>query len=140
MNSKQKKSLRLPARIENLEKLIDCILEEVKKAGIGPKPASDIHLAADEACTNAISYAYPPGEEKDIEVTCSRTPEEFTVTIRDWGKPFNPLQTSPPNLDLELEERPVGGLGIFLMKKFADRIDYRREDDSNLLTIIKKTG
>ena len=123
MNADQTKRLRLPARLENLEDLIDFILEEVKRAKIGPKAASDIHLAADEACTNAISYAYPPGKEKDIEVTCSRKPEEFSVTIRDWGKPFDPLQAPPPDLDLELEERPVGGLGVFLMKKFADGID-----------------
>ena len=60
-----------------------------------------------------------------------------TITIRDWGHTFNPLELPPPDLNLDINERPIGGLGIYLMKKFTDRLEYRREDDSNILTIIK---
>mgnify|MGYP006291027597 CR=1 FL=1 len=139
MNSEVTRSIRLPARVKNLEKLMEFILNLLKETGIGEKEASDIHLAADEACTNVINYAYPEDAKKDIEVTFRNRADAIEIEIRDWGRPFNPLQAPPPDLNLELEERPIGGLGIFLMKKFTDRVEYRREDGSNLLTIVKNT-
>ncbi len=129
--------IRLPAHLENLEKLIDFSLSCLKSAGIKKETASEIHLAVDEACTNTIKYAYPSGETGDIELSCILNHRSATIVIRDWGPPFNPLDMPPPDLRLDIDERPIGGLGIYLMKKFSDRIDYRREDDSNILTITK---
>ncbi len=134
------KTIRVPARLENLEKLVDFVIGCLECSGIPPQAVSDIHLAVDEACTNTIKYAYPEGEKGEIELTCGADGSTVTVTIRDWGAPFNPLEAPPPDLSLDIEDRPVGGLGIFLMKKFSDRLEYRRENDSNLLTIIKKAG
>ena len=132
------KTIRLPARIENLERLVDFVLSALRQGGAGEKTVADLHLAVDEACTNCVSYAYPEGEPGEIELTCRIGPKKFEISIRDWGRPFNPLKTPPPDLDLDLEDRPIGGLGVFLMKKFSDRLEYRREEDSNLLTIIKR--
>jgi len=129
--------LRLPARLENLEKLIDFTLSCLKSAGIDKEIVSEIHLAVDEACTNTIKYAYSAGAPGDIELSCLLDHRSATVIIRDWGPPFNPLDMPPPDLSLDIDERPIGGLGIYLMKKFADRLHYRREDGSNILTIIK---
>ncbi|MFH1039364.1 MAG: ATP-binding protein [PVC group bacterium] len=140
MISEAAKTIRVPARLENLEKLVDFIIGCLECSGV-PQPAiSDIHLAADEACTNTITYAYPAGERGDIELSCAVSGGTITVTIRDWGVPFNPLQAPSPDIGLDIEDRPIGGLGIFLMKKFSDRLEYRRVDGSNLLTIIKKAG
>ena len=137
LDKNPKKIIRLPARLENLEQLIDFALSCLKAAGIDKENASGIHLAVDEACTNIIKYAYADGLAGDIELTCLLDRQLAIVTIRDWGRPFNPLKMSPPDLNLDIDERPIGGLGIYLMKKFSDRIEYRRENDSNLLTIIK---
>lgn len=130
--------IRLPARRENLEKLIDFILSIIKSAGINKETAAEIHLAVDEACTNSIKYAYPDGPAGDIELSCRLDRRLATVTIRDWGLAFNPMELPPPDLNLDIADRPIGGLGIYLMKKFSDRLEYRRENDSNFLTIIKK--
>ena len=135
-----KMTIRLPARLENLEKLIDNILSCLKSAGIHQGAASEIHLAVDEACTNVIRYAYPSGQTGDIEVSCIPDQRSVIITIRDWGRPFNPLKFPAPDLNLDIDERPIGGLGVYLMKKFSDRLEYRRENDSNLLTIVKDIG
>lgn len=138
MTAAIEKSIRLPARIANLEKLVDFTLGILRQGGIGERALSDLHLAIDEACTNCCSYAYPGGEPGEVELTCRIGPEEINITIRDWGRPFNPLETRPPDLNLDLEDRPIGGLGIFLMKKFSDRLEYRREEGANVLTIVKR--
>jgi anti-sigma regulatory factor (Ser/Thr protein kinase) len=137
LSNNNKMIIRLPARLENLEKLIDFTLSCLKSAGINKEIASEIHLAVDEACTNTIKYAYSAGATGDIELSCLLDHRSATVIIRDWGPPFNPLEMPPPDLSLDIDERPIGGLGIYLMKKFTDRLEYRREDDSNILTIIK---
>jgi len=138
LEKNKKMIIRVPARLENLEELINSTLSYLKGAGITGETASGIHLAVDEACTNSIKYAYPEDRGGDIELSCRIDHGLATVTIRDWGYPFNPLDMPPPDLNLDIDKRPVGGLGIYLMKKFSDRIEYRRENDSNLLTIVKK--
>ncbi len=138
MDQTLEKTIRLPARIENLERLVDFALAALRQSGAAEKTVADLHLAVDEACTNCISYAYPAGRPGAIELTCRTGPEEVAVVIRDWGRPFNPLKTVPPDLTLDLEDRPIGGLGVFLMKKFSDRLEYRREGGANVLTISKK--
>ncbi len=131
------KTIRLPARIANLEKLVDFTIGVLREGKIGERTVSDLHLAVDEACTNCCSYAYPGEEPGEVELTCRIGPEEIRIAIRDWGRPFNPLEARPPDLTLDIEDRPIGGLGIFLLKKFSDRLEYRREQDANVLTIVK---
>jgi len=140
LKEKEKMTIRLPAHLDYLEDLINSTLSYLRSAGIAGETASEIHLAVDEACTNSIKYAYPEDRRGDIELSCQIDHGLATITIRDWGYPFNPLDMPPPDLNLDIDTRPVGGLGIYLMKKFSDRLEYRREDGSNLLTIIKKLG
>lgn len=135
---KEKETIRLPARVKNLEKLIDFLIAALKAVGVPEKIVSDIHLIVDEGCTNVINYAYPPGEPGDIELSCAVKDGIAAITIRDWGAPFDPINVAAPDLSLDIDERPIGGLGVFLMKKFSDRLEYRRKEDTNLLTIIKK--
>ncbi len=138
MDEQQENTIRLPARIDNLEKLVNFALAALHRCGASGQIISDFQLAIDEACTNCVSYAYPEGESGEIELTCRNRPGEVEVIIRDWGQPYNPLKTPPPDLNLALEDRPIGGLGVFLMKKFSDRLEYRREKGANVLTIVKK--
>ena len=140
MTAAIKKSIRRPARIEHLEEIVDFVLATLRENGIAERITSDLHLAVDEACTNCCSYAYPAGRGGDVELTVRISPEEVAVIIRDWGEPFNPLKAAAPDLSLDLDDRPIGGLGIFLLKKFSDRVEYRREEGANVLTIVKKIG
>jgi serine/threonine-protein kinase RsbW len=131
------KKIKAQAVLKNLEKLIDFTISAARSAGGDDEKISDVHLAVDEACTNIINYAYPKGEEGEIEITCSLSKTSFLVRIRDWGRPFDPTKTPPPDLELDLDHRPIGGLGIFLMKKFSDELRFRRENNSNCLEIVK---
>ena len=105
-------------------------------AAIIPK----VLLAVDEACTNIILYAYP--ERKGyIRLACCLNHNDFVISIRDKGKPFNPCSVPPPELDVNLDDRRVGGLGIYFMRKFMDEISYRYDPKiGNQLTMRKHVG
>lgn len=103
-------------------------------------------LMLEEALVNVVSYAYPTGERGDIEVVAtSVTPaegdRELTVEIIDSGAPFDPTAAAAPDTEASLEERPIGGLGIFLIRSLASRVDYRRENGRNHFSFtLKKTS
>lgn len=138
MKTEEPKTLKLPARLENLERLMEFAIAAARRAGLDEVCTSDLHLAADEACTNIINYAYPPGSPGEIELEPSCREGIFALLIRDRGRPFNPLLAPEPDLGAGIEERAVGGLGIFLMKKSCDGMEYRRRDGANELTLGKK--
>ena len=103
-----------------------------------PDDAAQINLVLDELVSNVIKYGYDDAREHQIDVTVTVDADVITIAIEDDGKPFNPLQAPAPNLDLSVEERPIGGLGVFLVRSIADAIDHRRDRDRNIVTVTKK--
>lgn len=98
-----------------------------------------VRLALEEVLENVVSYAYADGQGYlDAETILDREHEVLRIVIRDSGIPFNPLLKADPDLSLPLEERPVGGLGIFLCKQLMDGVSYCHEDGCNVLTLVKK--
>jgi anti-sigma regulatory factor (Ser/Thr protein kinase) len=95
------------------------------------------NLAIEEFVTNSIKYGYEDANEHVIEVSLSLSNGELAMTLTDDGRAFNPLQAPPPDLHLAVEERPVGGLGIYLVRKMSDRMEYAREGTRNRLTFHK---
>ena len=98
---------------------------------------SRINLVLDELVSNIIKYAYDDQQEHQILVTIAIDGDLLTISVDDDGKPFNPLDAPAPDLDLSIEERPIGGLGLFLVRSIVDTIEYRRERDHNILTVTK---
>ncbi len=102
---------------------------------------NQIDLAVEELYVNIAHYAYQP-EKGDVEVECELSEENdnqiFRITFKDSGKPFDPLARKDPDITLSAEERGIGGLGIFLTKKFMDSVEYEYTNNCNVLT-IKKT-
>lgn len=99
---------------------------------------SQLELAVEEIFVNIALHAYPPtGGEVAINCGVEESMMKVTITFTDGGVPFDPLQTSDPDLTIPLDERPIGGLGIFLVKKNVDGISYRRREGKNILTIEK---
>jgi serine/threonine-protein kinase RsbW len=101
----------------------------------------DLQLALEEAVTNVMKYAYrganiPPGEQR-IAVHLEAGDNEAGAVIEDDGTPFDPLSLPPPDFDVPLEDMPVGGLGIHLVRQVMDHVEYRRQDGRNRL-ILKK--
>jgi len=119
--------------------LLDSFLEKLsEKWEAVAKYTFNINLALEEAITNIINYAYKDNNEHLINLDFSLENSELKITITDDGIEFNPLLKEDPNTELSLEERKIGGLGIFFVKKIMDNIDYERINNKNILTLIKK--
>lgn len=96
-----------------------------------------IKLALEEAVTNVILYAYPEKVDQDIRIDMNYENKRLTIVITDTGIAFNPLERQEPDLTLSLEERPIGGLGIYLVKQLMTEVTYNRSDGKNILTMTK---
>lgn len=133
---KRRLTLRNDLRqIPRLEGFLEEIFGSVK---VTPEISSGVNLALEEAVSNVMKYAYAPGSEGfvDIEALVRRGSLEFIVT--DTGIPFDPTAAEMPDTTLGVEERPIGGLGIYLVRTMMDKVSYRREDGRNILTMTKK--
>ena len=97
-----------------------------------------LHLVIEELAVNIADYAYPDGGDGYLDVLIDKMPEMITITFKDGGTPFNPLERKMPDVDLPLEERGIGGLGIFLTVKKMDEVKYDYRNNENVLTIMKK--
>ena len=130
--------LEVDSELESLSIISDFIREVMERAGSDARNIFEVQMAVDEACTNIIQYAYP--EQKGIiTLVCELVDDEFVVTIRDKGEPFNPCSVPPPDLEAELEKRKVGGLGIHFMRKMMDEVSYNLDaEKGNELTMRKK--
>jgi serine/threonine-protein kinase RsbW len=128
--------LVLPATMDNFETIMEFVRQGARDAGLEPPVVNKIALASEEAIVNVIHYAYGKGVG-DIEVTCETTGEGLVVTLRDRGVAFDPLAKAEPDIDAPVEERPIGGLGIFMVRKIMDKVTYKRVDGQNVLTMTK---
>ena len=108
-----------------------------EKQGFDQKTIHQIHLACEEALVNVIHYAYPDGYG-NIEITYDLNEEKgFVIEIIDRGIPFNPLSLPEPDIGASIEDRTIGGLGIYMMRNIMDEVTYKREQGRNILTLIK---
>ncbi|MDE0391785.1 MAG: ATP-binding protein [Rhodospirillales bacterium] len=107
--------------------------------GLTEQIAFEVNPAVDELLTNTISYGYDDGAEHSIDLVLRIQGDTLTVEIADDGRAFDPLQTPEPDLGAPLEERAVGGLGIYLVRKTIDGVAYRRQDERNVVTLTKNT-
>ena len=133
--------LTIPADDKQLEKVLDFIHQQLP-ADCETDLMYKIDLAAEEIFVNIAHYAYkeklPADETGSVSLTCSYENELLTMIFRDKGVPFNPLDRDDPDITLSAEDRKIGGLGIFLTKKYMDSVEYKYENDENIL-ILKKT-
>lgn len=130
-------SIRQSAKLESLEGFMSFVIDSSKEAGFSDKRVQEIELAVEEALVNIINYAYPDREDGEVEISCGLDGEyRYVVEIRDSGVPFDVAAQSDPDLNANIAERKIGGLGIFLIRKMADEMQYRREGDENVLTLV----
>ena len=130
-------TIKLPAKLESLEPATQFIIEAAKSLGFDDKKLNQIRLVSEEVLVNIFNYSYP---KKDGEVEITHTTKEekgLEVKIVDWGIAFNPLEQSAPDLREPIEEREIGGLGIYLIRSIVDEIDYKREENRNIFTFVK---
>ncbi|MBR4791559.1 MAG: ATP-binding protein [Treponema sp.] len=132
--------LKIAADDKNLETVLDFIHKLLP-----PDCETDlmykIDVATEEIFVNIAHYAYkdklPAGEFGQALITCTYEDELLTIIFRDQGVPFNPLDRPDPDITLSAEDRSIGGLGIFLTKKYMDKVEYNYENGENVLTLKK---
>lgn len=132
------KELTIEATIENVDKAIEFINNELDAFGCINKTKTEISVAADEIFANIVNYAYEHKIGKaTIGVEQKENPKAVVLTFVDNGVPFNPLEKEEPNTTLSAEERRIGGLGILIVKRIMDEVDYKFKDNQNILKITK---
>lgn len=129
------------AEVRNIPAVTDFLDGEMEKDGCPMKTQLQVDTAADEIFTNISQYAYQ-GAVGNATVQYDFDPERkmVSVTFRDQGVPFDPLKKVDPDVTLGVEERPIGGLGIFMVKKTMDEVAYQYDDGWNVFTMRKKIG
>lgn len=132
-------TLTVKNRLDEMAKLPGYVDFLGKTLQLTVRDAVSIRLALEETLLNAIKYAYPENETGKITVkaTYDHTLSAILFELSDNGKPFDPTQVPYAKPKLGVDEMPIGGLGIFLMRKHVDKVTYRREDDTNKLTMTK---
>lgn len=95
----------------------------------------NLDLALEEAVVNVMNYAYPDQEDMPVDITARRDGNRLTFVVEDGGIPFDPTKREDPDITLSAEDRPVGGLGILLVRQLMDNVSYERTDGKNRLTL-----
>ena len=136
------KRVKYPADFQHLDSIRDFVGEIAERAGFTSKEVYSIQLAADEACSNVIEHAYEGISGGKMEVECEARDGEIVIVIHDHGKVFDISTVRKPNLSRDLDEREVGGLGVYLIHKLMDEVSFESSaKHGNTLTMKKrKTG
>ena len=132
--------LKLPALLENLGNFTMYAADCARLAGFGQKRVSEIELAVEEAVMNIVSHAYA-GKEGYAEISCRSADGSLLIELADEGRPFNILDLPDPDVTADIDERKIGGLGVFFIKKLMDDVRYEREGNRNRLTLtVRRPG
>jgi anti-sigma regulatory factor (Ser/Thr protein kinase) len=130
-------SLTVPANLEQLSQVKEYIHTQVPKDYTSV--LDHILLAAEELLVNVFTHAYQEGQgqaELHCRVVVHNKKEYLCLTVKDWGPYFNPFSNAPdPNVDLNIEDRPIGGLGIYLIKAITAHTEYKRLEDTNIVDL-----
>ena len=129
---------RFPARFEFLDEIRSHVAHEARSAGFADKAVYAIQLAADEAASNIIEHAYAGRSDASFEMTCEFKKDRLIVTFTDQGRSFDFANVTKPDVKADLSERKIGGLGVYLMRKLMDDVQYESTGSENILTLTKR--
>jgi serine/threonine-protein kinase RsbW len=126
--------LTLPASVGSISAFSEFVRRGAIAAGVATDEFEKLNLVLEEILINVARYAYTPATGAVEVAYAPAGPHKLRVEIADSGRVFNPLEADPPDLSRGLADRPIGGLGVFLVRSMVDSIDYRREEDRNILS------
>ena len=129
--------LEVTNRPSEYEPARDRILELFRAAGLPDDDVSELELVVEEVLVNIISYAYEEEGSGTIHVAAAVDDERVTMEFRDAGAAFDPLEREEPDLDADIQDRPIGGLGIFLVRELSTSVTYERRAGENVLTVVR---
>lgn len=130
--------IEMPGECEHLSDLLGAIDRALARHQLAPELREDLRLIAEEVVCNALEHGLRemPGQARQIVFDLIRCGDDLQVEFRDTGKPFDPLAQPPPDLDADILDRPIGGLGLHLVRELAETVSYRREEPYNVLCIV----
>ena len=135
---RMQRSITLTNDVQEVPKLSAFVDEVCEEMGFEATDTMQMNLAIEEAVVNVMNYAYLPGTQGDIDIVAQADDLCLKFTISDSGTPFDPTARPEADTTLSAEERPIGGLGIYLVRQLMDSINYERIDNKNVLTLRKK--
>lgn len=132
-------SLCLPTKLDQLDRIYEAVDELGESEEWPPGMIYQVKLVLEELGVNIVKHGHDSDPDHEIEILLDSASDALTIELRDEGRAFNPLTDSPePDVDSGLDDRPVGGLGVYLVRTMMDELSYRREDNRNILTIVKR--
>ena len=133
-----KEELVIEAVVDNLDAVNSFVHKSIEQFEVSKRTLMQIDLIVEEIFVNVASYAYAPntGSVK-ILIEAKEEPHTVSLTFIDSGVPYNPLEKSDPDINLSVDDRQIGGLGIFLTKNLVDEISYKFVDSQNILQLTK---
>lgn len=140
MNSKHpitQRHVKLHNDVKQITVLTDFVTSIAREGHLDSSAIQSLVLAMEEAVVNVLMYAYPEKTVGIVDVQATLYPDSIEFTVTDTGKPFDPTAAPPADISLGLEERPVGGLGIHLVRTIMDSVRYSREGGRNILKLTK---
>lgn len=138
MNKKlDSKTLLVNNQIGELHLVADYLNGLEYEWGLSGKLISSLNLVLEEALTNIISYGFDDDQQHTITINFKKAGNELSISIIDDGHAFDPTSRTDPDITLPAVERPIGGLGIFLIKQIMDKVEYQRKEDKNYFILIK---
>lgn len=133
------REMDIAATLENLDTVMAFVDKQLEEVGCSMKAQMQIDIAVEEVYVNIAHYAYNPEVGGvTIRVQIEEEPLAVILTFIDEGKPYDPLAKEDPDVTLAAEDRQIGGLGIFMVKKSMDNVSYEYSEGRNILTLKKK--
>ena len=132
------KKLILQNEVAEISKLANFIEELGEEFGLSPELVFNLNLVLEEAVSNVILYAYPKEEHQTISLIARKKDNQLIFVLTDSGKEFDPTQAPDADITLSAEDRPIGGLGIFLIRQIMNTVEYQRIEGKNVLTLGKE--
>lgn len=135
-------TLQFAAKFEYLDEIRDFVGGIARSGGFSDKDVYNIQLASDEAASNIIEHAYENTNNGVLEISCGLKGDAITIILVDHGESFDPSNVPAPNVEADLSDRQIGGLGLYLMRKLMDEVRYEADtkNNRNSLTLIKHKG
>lgn len=139
LNSGEKQiTFSLAGSLSELDRLSDMLRMVGERWNLSDKAVLQMNLALDELFTNVVSYGLDDQVHKEVSFSLDYCDGVIKIVVTDRGRPFDPTNAPDPDRNQPLEKQPIGGLGIFLIRQYTDKIEYRRENEKNIVTLTKK--
>lgn len=136
-NTKNIHTLRVDASTRHLAEVRDFVANHASEMGLSDKDISDIRLAVDEAYTNIIKHAYGNSGDRPVEIEIGHNAKQLWISLIDHGEAFDPSDYSEPDILQRIKEKKRGGMGVYLIRKLMDQVQYNKRGQTNEIRMVK---